>query len=226
MTRLKQEVERLLARIVNQSPYSFFGDQIQTKFSRPHFQEVIDTFEKDFLRYYPDHNLEVDTFFLNIPLTGILLYRISRNFYIRGNIKQALFYSNLVRLLSQMEIYYTAEIGSGIKINHGFGVVIGANCKIGTNALIYQNITIGDINPLSQEKKTRPVIGNNIVLYTGAKILGPVKIGDNVIISQNAVCTKSIENNRILMEDGTVKTLKKYPETSIKDQNKIPTLKN
>ncbi len=202
---LKQEVEGLLSQIINKSPYSFFYDQIQTKFTKRFFQQIIDTFENDFHRYYPGNQLKIDTVFLNIPLTGIMLYRISKRFYINGNIKQALFYSNLVRLLSQMEIYYTAEIGSGLKINHGFGVTIGANCKIGDNALIYQNTTIGDINPLSKHRKERPVIGDNIVMYSGAKILGPVKIGDNVIISQNAVCIKSIGNDSILMEDGSVR---------------------
>jgi len=202
---IKQEIETVLSQIVKKTPYSFFENQIQTKFTNIFFKEMINIFESDFLRYYPGCAPEIDLILLNIPLTGILLYRISRNFHIHKNDKQALFYSNLTRLFSLMEIYYTAEIGNGLKINHGFGLVIGANCKVGNNALLYQNTTIGDINPLKKEREQRPIIDDNIVMYSGAKVLGPVKIGDNVIISQNAVCTKSIESNQILMADGTVK---------------------
>lgn len=205
MIQLKNNIETALARIVDKIPCPGFSDSIQTKFTEAFFKQLIKPFGEDYLRYYPGCKIDMKSIFFNIPLTGILLYRISRNFHIRKKNEQAMLYSNLVRMISQMEIYYTAEIGAGLKINHGFGIVIGSNCKIGRNALLYQQITIGDSNPLSVQKRCRPCVGDNLTMYSGAKILGPIQIGNNVIISQNTVCFQNIEDNQILMGNGAMK---------------------
>lgn len=191
--------------MVKKIPCPGLSDSIQTRFSNTFYKQLMEPFGEDYLRYYPESKMDIKSIFFNIPLTGILLYRISRNFHMRKKDEQALLYSNLIRIISQMEIYYTAEIGAGLKINHGFGMVIGANCRIGRNALLYQQITIGDSNPLSIRKQGRPCAGNNLTMYSGAKILGPIQIGDNVIISQNTVCFQSMEDNQILMNNGTIK---------------------
>ena len=110
----------------------------------------------------------------------------------RGGVKDA--YSLLVRHIGQIEIFYSADIGKGFKINHGVGTVIGARCKIGENCMIHQNCTIGD------RKGGRPTIGNNVIIYAGAMILGDITIGDNTIIGANSVVTKSCPPNSILVE--------------------------
>ena len=109
----------------------------------------------------------------------------------RGGVKDA--YSLLAWHIGQIEIFYSAEIGKGFKINHGLGTVIGARCKIGENCMIHQNCTIGD------RKGGRPTIGNNVVIYAGAMILGDISIGDNTIIGANSVVTKSCPPNSILL---------------------------
>ena len=109
----------------------------------------------------------------------------------RGGGKDA--YSLLARHIGQIEIFYSADIGKGFKINHGVGTVIGARCKIGDNCMIHQNCTIGD------RKGGRPTIGNNVIIYAGAMILGDITIGDNTIIGANSVVTKSCPPNSILV---------------------------
>ena len=126
----------------------------------------------------------------------MLLYRISRALYISdlesgGGVKDA--YSLLARHIGQIELFYSADIGKGFKINHGVGTVIGARCKIGENCMIHQNCTIGD------RKGGRPTIGNNVIIYAGAMILGDISIGDNCIIGANSVVTKSCPPNSILV---------------------------
>ena len=101
-------------------------------------------------------------------------------------------YSILGRHIGQIELYYSAEIGKGLKINHGIGTVIGARCRIGDNCMIHQNCTIGD------RKGGRPQIGNNVIIYAGSMILGDIIIGDNTIIGANSVVTKSCPPNSVL----------------------------
>lgn len=126
----------------------------------------------------------------------MLLYRVSRVLYIndlgiRGGVKDS--YPLLARHIGHMEIYYSADIGKGLKINHGIGTIIGARCKIGENCLIHQNCTIGDKNG------GRPTIGNNVTIYAGAIILGNITIGDNSIIGANSTVFYSCPPNSILV---------------------------
>ena len=102
-------------------------------------------------------------------------------------------YSVLGREIGQIELYYTAEIGQGFKINHGVGSVVGARCKIGNNCTIHQNCTIGDRNG------GRPTIGDNVTIYAGSMILGNIFIGDNSIIGANSVVTQDCPPDSILV---------------------------
>ena len=148
------------------------------------YEKSIQIFKNDYLRYYPsDVEMSIIKIKQRLELVGILLYRISREYFLKGNSKCD-YYSLLGRFLSGFEIYYSAEIGNGLRINHGIGTVIGARVKIGDNCLIHQNITLGDKN------SGRPTIGNNITIYSGAKILGDIHIGDGSIIGANSVCLK------------------------------------
>ena len=204
---LKADIEDILESVVTSSLYGMYRDRIQTRFTNSFFAGILSSFEKDYDRYYPGKMLEPDLIFGNLPLAGILLHRTSRAFFLYGDEKQALYFSNLVRLTSQMEIFYTADIGPGLKINHGLGLVIGAGCTIGKNALLYQNIVIGDSTPLSANRKKRPAIGDNLVMFSNAKILGPVRIRDNVTIQQNAVCTRDVDSNHIFTANGEIRPL-------------------
>lgn len=204
---LKTDIEKLLSNVVTSCFYGICGNRIQTRFSDPFFERVLSCFDKDYDRYYAGEAPAIDRIVTNLPLAGILLHRISRAFFLDGNETQARHFSNLVRQAGQMEIYYTADIGPGLKINHGLGLVIGADCKIGKNALLYQNIVIGDRNPLSAKREERPVAGDGLVMFNNAKILGPVRIKDNVIIQQNAVCTRDVDANHIFTANGNIRPI-------------------
>mgnify|MGYP000906258806 CR=1 FL=1 len=157
------------------------------------YEKSIQIFKNDYLRYYPsDVEMSIIKIKQRLELVGILLYRISREYFLKGNSKCD-YYSLLGRFLSGFEIYYSAEIGNGLRINHGIGTVIGARVKIGDNCLIHQNITLGDKN------SGRPTIGNNITIYSGAKILGDIHIGDGSIIGANSVCLKNAPAGSVLV---------------------------
>lgn len=102
-------------------------------------------------------------------------------------------YSLLGRIIGQIEIYYSSEIGEGFKINHGVGTVIGARAHIGDNFTIHQNCTIGDKNG------GRPTIGDNVTMYAGSLVLGSIHIGDNSIIGANALVISDFPSNSILI---------------------------
>ena len=125
----------------------------------------------------------------------IILLRLSQSLY-RNNFNTfARIFSLLNFIFFGIEIALRCEIAGGLYFPHTVGTVVGAE-KIGFNAVIYHNVTIGakevDINYLPNH---RPVIGNNVIIGSGAKILGGIKIGSNVKIGANAVVLEDLPDN-------------------------------
>lgn len=86
-----------------------------------------------------------------------------------------------------------AQIGRGLFIDHGMGVVIGETAEIGNDCTIYQGVTLGGTG--KQSGKRHPTIGNNVMIGSGAKVLGPFSVGDNSKIAAGAVVLEAIPPN-------------------------------
>lgn len=141
-------------------------------------------------------------------LHALVNYRVGNFFYKMHLFFLARLISQISRSLTGIEIHPGAQIGRGLFIDHGMGVVIGETAIIGDNVLLYQGVTLGGTG-LGKEKR-HPTIGNNVVIGTGAKVLGNITIGDNSYIGANAVVIKDIPPNstvvgvpgRITKQDG------------------------
>lgn len=130
---------------------------------------------------------------------AVYIYRIQREIvsnYGEERYKDLLLIlSYIMRMYTQIEIYYSAKIGENFKLVHGLGTVIGARVEIGDNVEIYQNVTIGD---KKDGGRKRPVIGNGVSIYAGSKVLGGIHIGDNCIIGANSVVLNSFQDNLVI----------------------------
>lgn len=101
--------------------------------------------------------------------------------------------SHLARLLTGIEIHPGAQIGKGVFIDHGMGVVIGETAIIGDYGLIYQGVTLGGTG--KESGKRHPTLGNNVVVGAGAKVLGNLLIGDNVRIGAGSVVLRDVPSD-------------------------------
>ena len=106
----------------------------------------------------------------------------------------------LARWLSQrtarrtgIEIHPGAEIGRGVMIDHGHGVVIGETAQVGDGCMIYQGVTLGGTG--KDKGKRHPTLGRNILVGAGAKVLGPFTVGDNARIAAGAVVLRAVPPN-------------------------------
>ena len=102
-------------------------------------------------------------------------------------------------MLTGIDIHPGAQMGRGIFIDHGTGVVIGETAVLGNNVRIYQGVTLGAGNfpkdacgMLIKGLKRHPTIGNNVTIYSGASVLGDITIGDNSVIGGNVWLTESM----------------------------------
>ena len=98
-----------------------------------------------------------------------------------------------------IEIPRSTEIGEGLYIGHFGGITISGFAKIGKNANISQQITIGAAGKGS--KSGCPIIGDNVYIAPGAILFGKIHIGNNVKIGANAVVHKDIPDNAIVALD-------------------------
>lgn len=101
--------------------------------------------------------------------------------------------SHLARFFTGIEIHPGAQIGQGVFIDHGMGVVIGETAIIGDYSLIYQGVTLGGTG--KETGKRHPTLGENVVIGGGAKVLGNIQIGNNVRIGAGSVVLKDVPSN-------------------------------
>ena len=126
-------------------------------------------------------------------LQSIILYRFS-HWLNKLNIRfLPRLISHFARFFTGIEIHPAAQIGTGVFIDHGMGVVIGETAKIGDYSLIYQGVTLGGTGKGSG--KRHPTIGKNVVIGAGAKVLGNLNIGNNVRIGAGSVLLRDVPSN-------------------------------
>jgi len=101
--------------------------------------------------------------------------------------------SHISRFMTGIEIHPGAQLGEGVFIDHGMGVVIGETAIVGDYVTIYQGVTLGGTS--LQKVKRHPTLGNHVVVGVGAKVIGNITIGDNTKIGAASVVIKSVPPN-------------------------------
>lgn len=124
---------------------------------------------------------------------AILKYRKAHKLYLKGEYYKARKISQKTARQTGIEIHPGAQIGEGLFIDHGHGVVIGETAIIGNNVTLYQGVTLGGTG--KEQGKRHPTLGDNIMVGAGAKILGSVTIGDNCKIGAGSVVLKDVPAN-------------------------------
>ena len=147
--------------------------------------EVNIVFERD-----PAARSRAQVLFLYPGVRAIINYRIAHSFDKRGHHFIADWISKHTRRKTGIEIHPSAQIGKGVFIDHGMGVVIGETAIVGDYCTIYQGVTLGGTG--KDKGKRHPTIGNNVTIGSGAKVLGPFTVGDNSKIAANAVVLSEI----------------------------------
>jgi serine O-acetyltransferase len=99
----------------------------------------------------------------------------------------------IARSLTGVEIHPAAEIGQGLLIDHGMGVVIGETAQIGNDVTIYQGVTLGGTGFATG--KRHPTVQDNVTIGAGARLLGPITVGHAAKIGANTVVIHDVPPN-------------------------------
>ena len=104
-----------------------------------------------------------------------------------------------------VDINPSAEIGPGLRISHGVGIVIGGSASLGSDAIVLHQVTVG--SPSQGRVAEMPVIGDRVFLSAGCKLIGKITIGDDVAIGPNAVVTQDIPSGTRVRSTATIELL-------------------
>lgn len=114
------------------------------------------------------------------------------------------------RLLVKLYGALQYECGSSLAWNSTFAdipcfphgiksIFISGAARIGRNAVIFQQVTIGSNTLAGSKGFGAPEIGDNCYIGAGAKIIGKIRIGNNVRIGANAVVYKDVPDNSVVL---------------------------
>jgi serine O-acetyltransferase len=101
--------------------------------------------------------------------------------------------SNVVKMVTGVEIHPAARIGRGLFIDHGSGVVIGETAEVGDHVTMYQGVTLGGTG--FARGKRHPTVEDDVVVGSGAKLLGPIVVGHCAKIGANSVVIHDVPAN-------------------------------
>ncbi len=124
---------------------------------------------------------------------ALILYRFAHFLYVHRYKLLARMVSQLAKFLTGVEIHPAAQIGHGVVIDHGEGVVIGETAQVGNNVLIYQGVTLGGTG--KDVGKRHPTVEDGVMISAGAKILGPFTVGRNAKIGAGSIVLKEVPPN-------------------------------
>lgn len=140
----------------------------------------------------PAAKSKIEVLLLYPHIHALIAYKISHALYKKKFNFLARLISQLARFFTGIEIHPGAQIGNGLFIDHGTGVVIGETTIIGDNVTIYQCVTLGGTG--KEVGKRHPTIGNDVTIGAGAKILGNITIGNGSKIGANSVVLKDTDD--------------------------------
>ncbi len=121
---------------------------------------------------------------------AVMLHRLAHVFKRHRVPLLGSFIARLNLFLTGVDIAPGVEIGPGLIISHGTGLVIGSRVRIGRQACLLHQVTIGA--PHHGRLDDMPRLGDDVFVGTGAKLIGAIHIGDRAFVGVNAIVTVDV----------------------------------
>ena len=125
-------------------------------------------------------------------------WRIRSKYHQSRGIVKRLHKNNWRKLMIRFNCFIPLDLhmDKTVVFPHGIaGVYISEGASIGSNCVIFQQVTIGSNTLKDSKNKGAPVIDKHCYIGAGAKIIGNVTIGKAVRIGANCAVTISIPDN-------------------------------
>jgi serine O-acetyltransferase len=99
----------------------------------------------------------------------------------------------LTQHMAGLDLPRTVDVGPGLLLVHGWGIVVNQRAKIGSNVTLFNGVVIGQKDTITDSGRhcKYPVVGNDVWIGPHAIIIG-VTIGDGAIVGPGSVVTKDV----------------------------------
>ena len=121
---------------------------------------------------------------------AVWAYRLAHMLFKKNFKLLARIVSSISRSYTGVDIHPGARLGRRLFIDHANGVVIGETTKIGTDCVLFHQVTLGGVS-MSRGKR-HPTLGDRVMVGAGAKVLGPINVGSDSRIAANAVVVRDV----------------------------------
>ena len=121
---------------------------------------------------------------------AVWAYRLAHMLFKKNFKLLARIVSSISRSYTGVDIHPGARLGRRLFIDHANGVVIGETTKIGTDCVLFHQVTLGGVS--MSKGKRHPTLGGRVMVGAGAKVLGPIHVGSDARIAANAVVVRDV----------------------------------
>ena len=141
----------------------------------------------------PSCNSPLDAFLFFKGFHALQTYRLAHSLLRQGRRTLALYLQGRMALVFGIDINPAAQVGSGIMIDHGTGVVIGETAVVEDGVSLLQGVTLGGTGKDVGDR--HPKIRAGVMIGAGASILGNVEIGVRAKIGAGSVVLKTVPSH-------------------------------
>lgn len=121
---------------------------------------------------------------------AVWAYRLAHMLFKKNFKLLARIVSSISRSYTGVDIHPGARLGRRLFIDHANGVVIGETTRIGTDCVLFHQVTLGGVS--MSKGKRHPTLGDRVMVGAGAKVLGPIHVGSDARIAANAVVVRDV----------------------------------
>lgn len=101
-------------------------------------------------------------------------------------------YRVIIEWILCIELPWNTQIGPGLRLFHGMGLVVNDRTVIGRNVVLRHTTTIGVKETLPFGTQAAPIIGDNVDIGAHVIILGPITVGNGACIGAGSVVVKDV----------------------------------
>lgn len=117
-------------------------------------------------------------------------WRVAHWLWLEGRETLALHFQSRISELFQVDIHPGAQMGAGLFLDHGTGIVIGETAVVGDEVSMLHAVTLGGTGAGRGDR--HPKIGKGVLLGAGAKVLGNIVVGDYAKVASGSVVLKPV----------------------------------
>ena len=124
---------------------------------------------------------------------ALVTHRFAHELWRAGRRDFALYLQSQSSRIFGIDIHPAAQIGIGIMLDHGSGIVVGETARIGDNCSLLHHVTLGGTGKECGDR--HPKIGESVMIGAGAKVLGNITVGKCSRIAAGSVVLADVPPN-------------------------------